>query len=233
MPNTNTQPMIIAEKKWLTEDTLLIKLQPSTHFDYHSGQYVLLGMTLETLKPFSIARAPTTSGRIELHIRDHDQSQWMQDLFSLDVGETLYVQGPNDQYRLDAATELNAKDRVILVAGGTGFAPMFALLENLLKLDTRHFNRPIEFYWGAQTEAGLYRQTEMRSLAEKDDRLHFHTVISGDVSTADPQKLVHHQVLHDFPDLSRSRVYLCGSWAMQEAAKADFISAGLPEAAFN
>lgn len=230
MPNTEMQPMTLVEKHLLNDTTLLMKLKPSKTFDYQSGQYVMLGLTPTELKPFSIASAPKADGLIELHIRNQDNSEWMQDLFALDTGATLYIQGPNDQYHLDAPEVLADKQRTIFVAGGTGFAPMFALLESLLE---RGHDRPIEFYWGAQIQADLYRDAEMKALAGRHPSLHYITVLSGQVDESAPEKLVHHQVLNDFPDLSDARVYLCGPWPMQEAAKADFIAAGLPSDAFN
>ena len=43
---------------------------------------------------------------------------------------------------------------------------------------------------------------------------------------------VHHAVLADFPDLAAVQVSACGSPAMIDAARADFVRAGLPEVDF-
>ncbi|QBZ84099.1 CDP-6-deoxy-L-threo-D-glycero-4-hexulose-3-dehydrase reductase [Hydrogenovibrio crunogenus] len=229
MLQTALQPMSVEKTEKLTENTLLLLLRPSKEFVYHGGQYVMLGLVPTDLKPFSIASASRTDDLIELHIRNQDNSQWMQDLFALNVGETVYIDGPNNQYELDPIDMLKSR-RIILVAGGTGFAPMKALLDELLKQDE---SLSIEFYWGTRSEEDLYLDQAMRQLADFHPNIRYITSVSGDFAEHPDQRGIHHKVLQDHPDLSESRVYLCGPWPMVESAKASFIEAGLSPNAFN
>lgn len=229
MLQTALQPMSVEKTEKLTENTLLLLLRPSKEFVYHGGQYVMLGLLPTDLKPFSIASASRTDGLIELHIRNQDNSQWMQDLFALNVGETVYVDGPNNQYELDPIDMLKSR-RIILVAGGTGFAPMKALLDELLKQDQ---SLSIEFYWGARSEEDLYLDQAMQQLAETHQNIRYITSVSGDFAEHPDQRGIHHKVLQDHSDLTQARVYLCGPWPMVESAKTSFIAAGLSPDAFN
>lgn len=229
MFQTALQPMSVEKTEKLTENTLLLLLRPSKEFVYHGGQYVMLGLVPTDLKPFSIASASRTDGLIELHIRNQDNSQWMQDLFALNVGETVYIDGPNDQYELDPIDMLKSR-RIILVAGGTGFAPMKALLDELLKQDE---SLSIEFYWGARSEEDLYLNQSMQQLADAHPNIRYITSVSGDFAEYPDQRGIHHKVLQDHSDLTQARVYLCGPWPMVESAKASFIEAGLSPDAFN
>jgi len=229
MFQTALQPMSVEQTEKLTENTLLLLLRPSKEFIYHGGQYVMLGLVPTDLKPFSIASASRTDGLIELHIRNQDDSQWMQDLFALQPGATVYIDGPNNQYELDPLEALKSR-AILLVAGGTGFAPMKALLDELLKQDE---SLSIEFYWGARSEADLYLDQTMRHLSEAHPNIRYITSVSGDFAEHPDQRGIHHKVLQDHPNLSQFRVYLCGPWPMVESAKASFNEAGLAPNAFN
>lgn len=118
---------------------------------------------------------------------------------------------------------------MIFMAGGTGFAPVKAILEHFLALGTR---RLIDVYWGARSEADLYLHTLAEQWAAKAPHLRFHAVLS------DPEQaqragmregLVHEAVLEDHPDLSGHDVYMSGPPAMIDAGRKLFIDAGLPE----
>ncbi|MDR9499856.1 MAG: FAD-binding oxidoreductase [Hydrogenovibrio sp.] len=225
------QDMTLVRRESLTDDTCKLFLQPSEPFHYRGGQYVMLGFNDTELKPFSIAAAHHQDDLIELHIRDHEQSAWMQQLFALEPGATLRVKGPNDQYHLDAeAVKAETFSPIILIAGGTGFAPMKAVLDELLALET---HPPIVFYWGARTRKDLYDHERMLQLADTHTLLHYTPVLSEEKDSDFYTGLVHQQVLADQPDLSGCRVLVCGPWPMQEAAKADFVAAGLDETLFN
>ncbi|NPA71345.1 MAG: NAD(P)H-flavin reductase [Gammaproteobacteria bacterium] len=206
----------------LAPQIIQLLLKPEQPIDYHSGQYVMLGFNAEELKPFSIASAPREDGLIECHIRNQADSEWMQALFSVKQGDTLVMEEPKAQMQLQ--TEHKS---IIFVAGGTGFAPMKALLETLLKQQT---NTPIHFYWGARSVEDLYQHSDLLSLAKKYPNIRYTPVISDDAANwKGLTGLVHEQVLKDYPDLTEHTLYMCGPWPMVQQAKQDFFKAGLSE----
>lgn len=226
--SSTTHSMTVSESRLLTPDTLSLLLKPDNDFPHHSGQYIQLGLTPDDLKPFSIASAPREDGQIECHIRRYAQDDWMSQLFPLKPGDRVFVSGPHDQYLLPH--NLPEDQPIIFVAGGTGYAPMKALLQEALR---RELKNPIHFYWGAKNPVELYEDEAMQALA-KAHGIRYITVLSEAEDTA--QGLtgwVHLQVLKDLPDLSGRRVFLCGPWGMQETAKQDFLAAGLAESDFN
>lgn len=227
MASTALQKMTLVHSEKMTDNTLMMLLKPFSSFAFHGGQYVMMGMDKEELKPFSIASACRDDDLIELHIRDTDHSEWMQNLFALETGAVLWVSVATNQYELASPKKLQDKT-VILIAGGTGYAPMRALLDELLKRP----NPPkVEFYWGAKTEEELYRDTDMKQLAEQHENVTYIPVLSGTQGVA--ERGVHRRVLTDHLDLTNVHIYLCGPWAMFEAAKKDFIAAGLTPEQFN
>lgn len=222
--------MKVVHTQRLTPDTLELHLQPQFPFAYEAGDYLKLGRHQDDLKPFSIANGPQKSGLIEVHIKDHDHSEFMKGLFALSPGDCVLVEGPHHQYRLPAPA-CQGQAPFILVAGGTGFSPMKALLDELL---AQQCQAPIYFYWGARHEDDLYHRARMIALAEQHDNVHYREVLSAEETASVPRTgMVHKAVLEDFGVLDKARVYVCGPWPMIQAAKDDFEQAGLPESNFN
>lgn len=216
-------PLKVVHVEKLAPQIIQILMKPEHPITYASGQYILLGFDSEDLKPFSIASAPREDGLIECHIRNQDDSEWMQALFAVQAGDTLVMQGPKDQMQLQPAHQ-----PIIFVAGGTGFAPMKALLDSLLKKGT---GVPIHFYWGARSVADLYQHNTMLALMQTHANLEYIPVISGQA----PQwngltGLVHEQVLQQHSNLQHTTIYMCGPWPMMQQAKLDFLAAGIDPA---
>ena len=221
----SAQTIQIIDKSFFTNDILRLRLKGETAITFSAGQYILLGSDADNLKPFSIAAAPDGTGEIECHIRNHDNSDWMQELFAKEIGDTLHWMGPNDQMKLEHHVL-----PTIFVAGGTGFAPMKALLEALLKEQPI---QPIHFYWGARQPDDLYQNEWLEQLASEHDNINYIPVISEpNDDWQGATGLVHKQVLADYPLLEHHMVYLCGPWNMVQAAKQEFIDAGLEEKHF-
>lgn len=212
------------------EDTQQLILKPTQPFRYQAGDYIMLGFEEDDMKPFSIASSPRNDGHIELHIRKHEDNAWNQRLFSLEAGDEVLVEGPKPQYKLDELLCETGKP-ILFVAGGTGFAPMKALLDELLASGCEN---TIHFYWGSRHKEDLYMRNQMIALAKHTPNLNYIEVLS-EPSESDTglTGLVHKVVLEQHPSLADFRVYLCGPWPMVQAAKDDFAAAGLPEAQFN
>ena len=116
---------------------------------------------------------------------------------------------------------------MILVAGGTGFAPIKALVEHFLHLGSR---RAIHLYWGARTPQDLYLRALPQTWATTTPTLRFVAVVSDPEAAVDERSgLVHEAVLEDHPDLSPFDVYMSGPPALIDAGRRSFVQAGLPE----
>ncbi len=224
------QKFKVQQTQKLTHDTLRLTLKPCMPFQYQAGDYLLLGFEKDLLKPFSIACGPQSNGLIELHIRNRDNTDFMHQLFSVSEGDELFVAGPNPQYQLDKNI-CSRPQTILLVAGGTGFAPMKSLLDELL---AKACNNPIEFYWGANCLEDLYLRNSLVLLAHQHNNLTYHEVLSSPAEGfLGAMGKVHEQVLKNQPDLTHARVYLCGPWDMVTQAKEDYLAAGLAENAYN
>ncbi len=223
-----TQLFKVIKTESLMTNTIELHLRPEQPFAFEAGDYIQMGLHQDDLKPFSISNSPRQNGSIDIHVKNYDNSEFMQQLFELEAGDEVLVDGPHKQYQLDQDL-CDGEQTIVLVAGGTGFSPMKALLEQLLATQC---NNPIEFYWGARKQDELYYRKTMLALAEHHDNLQYIEVLSEQI-TESRKGMVHKAVLEDHPQLQNCRVYLCGPWPMVQAAKEDFLAAGLPENKFN
>lgn len=189
-----------------------------------SGQYLDVMLADGKRRPFSIANGPQADGAIELHVRHVTGggfTSWVND--SLGVGDHLRIEGPLGTF----VPREDSERPMIFMAGGTGFAPIKAIVEHFIELGSR---RPMQVYWGARHPAELYLRELADGWARAMPNLDFHAVVSepqGDDGLR--HGLVHEAVLQDWPDLSAHDLYMSGPPAMIDAGRAHFIEAGLPE----
>jgi CDP-4-dehydro-6-deoxyglucose reductase len=218
-------PLKLVEKALLAPDVMRLELAPPRD----AALYRLPGQYLDVLLPggkrraFSIANAPHTGTQVELHVRHVAGGDFTHRVFTdLAIGATLRVEGPLGTF----VPREDSERPMIFVAGGTGFAPIKALVEHFLHLGTR---RTMHLYWGARTPQDLY----LRQLPQQwsdSGAIDFVAVISDVESThSERSGLVHEAVLEDHADLSDCDVYMSGPPALIDAGRRSFVQAGLPE----
>ena len=103
-------------------------------FSFHAGQAVFAGLADSTVKrPYSIACSPQHAERkqaIELLVQIDDHAAPDPHLERVEPGTLLRVEGPFGSFALPAPL---AERRLLLVAGGTGIAPLRAMLWDVLE----------------------------------------------------------------------------------------------------
>ena len=221
-----TLPCKVVSVDRVADDIVVLMLRyPSTAtFNYLPGQYIDL-IYKGVRRSYSIANVQTLAAGIELHIRLIPGGEFSDLLVNgCDVGQLMRIEGPKGVFFIR-----KADNPVIFLAGGTGFAPIKAMVEELLK---NNIARPIHVYWGMVNSLRFYTDVAT-SWAEKYNHIHYVPVVSGDdVAWTGRKGLVHDAVIKDFHDLSQHHVYACGSPMMISRAKEAFVSHGLNKAHF-
>ena len=229
-----TLPCRIARLTPLAPDVLQVMLQlPAVEqLRFQAGQYLDVLLEGGRRRSFSIACPPHDAALLELHVRRVSGGGFTERLFSgaagggaarLAAGSLLRIEGPIGQF------SYRAGDRpVIMVAGGTGFAPLKSMLRHMLETGIR---REIHLYWGARHRADLYEEERVLEWTRAHPQLRFTAVLSeATIAEASHQRAgwVHEAVLADHPDLSAFELYAAGPPAMIEAIRASFPRHGLP-----
>ena len=197
---------------------LQLKLPASDTFRFRPGQYIDFLLKDGQRRSFSIANAQA-DGILELHVRRVPGGQFTEHVFSsMRPRDIVRIEGPLGSFHFHAESTAPA----IFLAGGTGFAPIKAIIEDALD---KKVSRPMHLYWGAATPDGLYLDSQVRQWAAQLPSFHYIPVISSSSPSnwAGRTGLVHHALMNDYPDLSRHQVYACGSPAMIESARQDLI----------
>jgi CDP-4-dehydro-6-deoxyglucose reductase len=212
---------------------LTVKLPPGEVFQFRAGQYIDFLLADGGRRSFSIANAPIGGDTLELHVREVPGGHFTGRVFStLKPRDILRLEGPLGSFFLREAAVEGGDKPIILLAGGTGFAPMKAIIEHLLNQPVR---RSVALYWGARTREGLYLHALAERWAHELPDFRYVPVLSDQspAGWSGHKGLVHRAVMTDWPDLSAHQVYACGAPAMIEAARADFTQGcGLPDTAF-
>jgi NAD(P)H-flavin reductase/ferredoxin len=194
---------------------------------FKAGQYLQVIMADGDRRNFSMANAARHNDGAELHIRQIANGKFSsQTLSKLSAGDALQVEIPYGDFYL------RATDRpVILLASGTGFAPIKSLIETAIHAGNR---RPMHLYWGARSREDIYLEGLPARWAERLPWFSFTPVLSEPTSSWRGRTgLVHNAVREDCADLARADVYACGNPLMVSAAQQTFITEhGLPEARF-
>jgi CDP-4-dehydro-6-deoxyglucose reductase len=189
------------------------------------GQYLDVLLADGKRRAFSIANAPHEDDTIvELHVRRVAGGGFTTTVFDdIRPGALLRVEGPLGTF----VPREDSERPMLLMAGGTGFAPIKALTEHFLHLGTR---RPMTLYWGVREAADLYLRGLPERWARDVPTFRFVPVVSDDAELGSLRAgLVHEVLLEDHPDLSGFDVYMSGPPTMIDAGRRAFVQAGLPE----
>ncbi|MFA7292373.1 MAG: CDP-6-deoxy-delta-3,4-glucoseen reductase [Rhodocyclaceae bacterium] len=227
-----TLPARIQQLQKAAPDVMIIKLKlpASERLQFLAGQYIDILLKDGKRRSFSLANAPHDDELLELHVRHVPDGTFTEHVFAqMKEKDILRFNGPHGAFFL---REESSKP-MILVAGGTGFAPIKSVVEHAI---AEKCARPITVYWGGRSRIDLYQLGLAETWAVAHTNIRFVPVLSEPAAADDwtgRTGFVHQAVMADFPDLSGHQVYACGSPAMIAAAKRDFHGGcKLPEAEF-
>ncbi len=223
----------LLEKKSHDVMRVLLQLPANDVMQFHAGQYVEFLLRDGARRSYSMANAPHTlvagSPTIELHIRHMPGGKFTDHVFgAMKEKEILRIEGPFGSFYLRESDK-----PMILLASGTGFAPIKALIEHM---QFKNITRPATLYWGGRRPEDLYLHDWVMAKVAEMPSLTYIPVISN--ATADDAwtgrtGFVHQAVMQDHPDLSGYQVYACGAPIVVDSAKADYVGkCGLPEDEF-
>lgn len=228
-------PVRVAALEKKSPDVMQVRLQLPANdtFRYHAGQYIEFILRDGARRAYSMANAPHTQAQnpgVELHIRHMPGGRFTDHVFgALKEKDILRVEGPYGSFFLREDVD----KPLILLASGTGFAPLKALIEHLQFLGS---TRPATLYWGGRRPQDLYLDSWVRERLADMPHLRYVPVVSDALPEdgwSGRTGFVHQAVLDDFADLSGHQVYACGAPIVVESARAAYTAQrGLPPEEF-
>jgi 2Fe-2S type ferredoxin len=209
---------------------LQLRFPAGTRVRFRAGQYLQIVLDDGERRSFSMANSPTLTDGALLHIRHVTGGRFSGAVLPhLQQGDMLNVELPYGDFYLREDSD----KPIVLVASGTGFAPIQSIVDYAL---ARNVQRPMHLYWGARRAEDLYAlDVPARWIARRPD-FRFIPVLSEPEPGANwtgRTGLVHRAVMEDHTSLAGVQVYACGAPVMTRAAREDFTALrGLPEAEF-
>lgn len=216
-------PVRVARLDKVADDVIILSLQlpANDRLQYKAGQYVEFMLRDGKRRSYSMANAPHKDEHLTLHIRHMPGGLFTDQVFTtLKERDILRFEGPLGTFFLREDSD----KPIVLLASGTGFAPIKAIIE---QLEHAKSQRPVTLYWGGRRPQDLYMNALCEEWASNLPNFRYVPVVSN----AQPEDnwtgrsgFVHQAVIADFPDLSQHQVYACGAPIVVDSAQRDFVA---------
>lgn len=197
---------------------LALELPPEAELLYRAGQYINILLPDGGHRSFSMASRPHPQA-LDFHIRRIPEGRFTSGHAArLQPGDRLPVELPHGSFCFHAEDYRP----LLMVATGTGLAPIKSILESLMDDDDCP---PVSLYWGMRTEADLYLHDQIQAWTDRLCDFRYVPVLSrAGAGWTGRRGHVQQAVEEDFEDLSEHAIYLCGSPAMIGDARRAFLA---------
>lgn len=209
----------------LAHDVMLVKLRlPATQrLQFLAGQYLEFVLRDGRRRAFSIANAPHADELIELHIRHVPGGSFTDHVFAeLKAKALLRIEAPLGSFFLRE----DSNRPILLVGGGTGFAPLKAIVEHAFHIQER---RAMHLFWGVRAKRDLYLDDLPREWSQRHPLFRYTPVLSEprpEDAWEGETGWVTDAVARAYPDLGAYDIYVAGPPPMCDAAREVFLAHG-------
>lgn len=211
---TKLIPCKISNIKYMNNDVLEIyfRTPPSDKLNFLPGQYIDVIIPNGLRRSYSISNAPRLDGLFSLQIKRIKNGLMSNYWFNkAKINDLLRVEGPLGSFYL---RKNQNQDFLILLATGTGIAPIKAILEQINSAKECNNFKQIILYWGGRYENDLYWNPSFKNLP-----FIYCPVLSREKSKCISKAgYVQDNVINDKVSLDKSVVYACGSEVMIQSA---------------
>lgn len=223
---TPGEQLVVVERNEAVSRTLVrLRLRPQGAFAFYPGQFLEIEVPgSDEWRSFSMASAPGRQGEIDLVIQKLPGGLFSEQLGVIRPGDELRIRGPF------GTSYLREGERpVLLVAGGSGIAPMLSILEALAIAGDP---RTVEFYYGVRTRADLPLGDEIAALAARHGRVSYRPALSEPTPECrwdGPQAMIAQVLQAELSDASPFDAYICGPPPMCDTVSVILAAKGLAE----
>jgi naphthalene 1,2-dioxygenase ferredoxin reductase component len=214
----------VVEIEALTHDIRSVRLaiEAGGPFLFSAGQYAQVEFAPGLSRHYSMANTPQEP-ELVFHVRHMPGGRTSAYVATaLTVGDRVKVSGPlGVAYLRDRHAGL-----VLLVAGGSGLAPIQSILCTLLGSG---YDAPVRLYFGVRSERDLYHERLLQSLAHRHPNFGYDIVLSEQKGASGRRYgMVHEAVAADLCAPAQLMAYLAGPPVMVETTSEMLVSRGVP-----
>lgn len=219
-----TLPARVKEITHLSDDVIemILQLPAVEPFKFNAGQWIYFLLKNGQKRAFSIANRQNDKNELQLQIRHAEGGLFTDFVFNeLKPGALLQIEGPHGSFYYQPDER-----PVLLVAGGTGFAPIKGILEEMM---AQAVDQKIHLLWGVKSKKDLYMDDLVQDWVTQYGIEY--TAVLSEPETTDKWTgeigFVHEAVLRHYKDLSDYAVYMAGPPQMIQSCQKSFVAAGL------
>jgi len=184
---------------------LTFKLPTSIKFNYKAGQYIDFTIDGKN-RSYSLASSPTQTGLLEVHVRFHAEGVFSNYVWNkLDVNNVLRVIGPKGNFYLNE----NSHKKIMLVATGTGFAPLKGILKYMQ--DSNLVDREVTLILGNRHLHDFYNLEYIDALADSNIHVQVVKLLSRDNVAGYLNGYVTTYIENNYSNLADYEIYACGN----------------------
>jgi NAD(P)H-flavin reductase/hemoglobin-like flavoprotein len=160
-------------------DIAVLTVAPEQPLSYQPGQYVSVQTPHwpRLWRRYSIANAPRPDGTLRLHVRAIAGGLVSPALVHhVQAGDPLVLGAPDGTMTADTDSPRD----VLCLAGGTGLAPIKAIIEAIIHAPARGRRREVVLYFGARRHQDLYDLAELQEMEVAYPWLQVIPAVSGE-----------------------------------------------------
>ncbi|GAB2446001.1 FAD-binding oxidoreductase [Streptosporangium sandarakinum] len=205
-----------------TPDIAVLTVEPNHPYPFRAGQYTTVQTALwpRVWRAYSIANAPRHDNRIVLHVRAIPGG-WVSTALVKHTrpGDTILLGPPRGTLSLEQATT----SHLVFIAGGTGLAPLKALIEESVWMPERP---AIDLFYGVRRAADAYDTEALNNLRMQHRRLRIVQAVSDEPGPGYGQTAIDALEYHRI--IPSGDVFVCGSQQMVRVTSDRLVRLGVP-----
>ena len=215
----------VAKLDYVTKNNLLLYLRTprSKSLRFLAGQMVDLHIANYPPISLPVASCPCNGMVLQFHLQRDEQQPVLKYIFEdLKQSENLQVKGPHGNFTLEETSQRP----IVMVAEGTGLAPIKSLIEHAITLD---LPQSMTLFWLVDKNEAHYLSNYCRSWELALDCF-VYIPLTHDTSRGNPYENTVSDTLARCPIETEIDLYLAGSQQMITQFTHRFIEKGTPQA---
>lgn len=232
-----TYTAILKTKKEVAPQVFYLQFSYPTdlNWSFQAGQYMIFHLpTMESGHPtrrlYSIASAPSQKDTLDFIIEMVPGGVGSMYIEKMNEGDTINLQGPAGIF-----TYKPSDREIIMLATGTGIAPMYSIIQEISNSKIQNPN--INLFWGLKYGKDIYLKQELDKLADENPNFQYSICLSREEKNIDDARCLKGRItngLESTIENCKSKIdnfdyYLCGSPHVVESLRSDLEAKGVPK----
>lgn len=233
-----TYTATLLQKTHISPDVFFLRFSrpDDSNWTYIAGQYMIFsipqpGDDAPIKRLYSIASHPENTASIDFLIEHVPQGVGSTFITELSEGSQVTLQGPAGIFIYKSH-----KRDPIMLATGTGVAPMIGMLRHELQTNTASSPRTYRLLWGLKQAADLYLREELKELAQAYPNFSYRICLSREPNMPEGDEFVSGRVTLALENMLAQEgktygdfdYYLCGGKMVVEGLKTYLTEKGAP-----